>query len=87
MASRPKGPGFSEAELHVGRAIERRSEEWGLRPHQISHAWLLSRPAVASAIVGAETVDEITANASAADVVLNNAQLDALSALSIDTSG
>jgi len=37
-------------------------------------------------IVGAETVDEITANASAADVVLENAQLDALTALSIDTS-
>ena len=46
----------------------------------------LSRPAVASVIVGAETVDEITANASAADVVLENAQLDALTALSIDTS-
>ncbi len=80
------GPGFSDAELRVGRAIEMRSEEWGLRPHQISLAWLLSRPAVASAIVGAETVDEITANASAADVVLENAQLDALTALSIDTS-
>ena len=80
------GPGFSDAELNVGRGIEMRSEEWGLRPHQISLAWLLSRPAVASAIVGAETVDEITANASAADVVLENAQLDALTALRIDTS-
>jgi 1-deoxyxylulose-5-phosphate synthase len=80
------GPGFSDAELNVGRGIERFSEEWGLRPHQISLAWLLSRPTVASAIVGAETVDEITANASAADVVLEEAQLDALTALRIDSS-
>jgi aryl-alcohol dehydrogenase-like predicted oxidoreductase len=32
-------------------------------------------------IVGAETVDEITANATAADVTLEQAQLDALTAL------
>jgi aryl-alcohol dehydrogenase-like predicted oxidoreductase len=44
-------------------------------------AWLLSRPAVASAIIGAETVDEITANAIAADVTLEQGQLDALTAL------
>ena len=30
-----------------------------------SLAWLLSRPAVASVIVGAETVEEVTANATA----------------------
>ena len=47
----------------------------------MSLAWLLSRPAVASAIVGAETVEEITANATAADVILEQAQLDALTAL------
>ena len=44
-------------------------------------AWLLSRPAVASAIVGAETEVEVTANATAADVTLDQAQLDALTAL------
>ena len=37
-------------------------------PYQVSLAWLLSRPAVASVIVGAETVDELRANATAADV-------------------
>jgi aryl-alcohol dehydrogenase-like predicted oxidoreductase len=36
---------------------------------------------VASAIVGAETVEEVTANATAADVILDQAQLDALTAL------
>jgi aryl-alcohol dehydrogenase-like predicted oxidoreductase len=75
------GPGFTEAELEIGRTVERLSEEWGLQPYQVSLAWLLSRPAVASAIVGAETVEEVTANATAADVILDQAQLDALTAL------
>jgi 1-deoxyxylulose-5-phosphate synthase len=70
------GPGFTEAELEIGRTVER-----GLQPYQVSLAWLLSRPAVASAIVGAETVEEVTANATAADVILEQAQLDALTAL------
>jgi aryl-alcohol dehydrogenase-like predicted oxidoreductase len=47
----------------------------------VSLAWLLSRPAVASAIVGAETVEEVIANATAAEVILKEAQLDALTAL------
>ena len=80
------GRGFSEEELQIGRKVEQFSLDWGLGPHQVSLAWLLSRPAVASAIVGAETVEEITANASAADVVLDNAQLDALTSLRADTN-
>ena len=47
----------------------------------MSLAWLLTRPAVASAIVGAETAEEVTANATAADVTLDQAQIDALTAL------
>jgi 1-deoxyxylulose-5-phosphate synthase len=75
------GPGFTESELEIGRAVERLSQDWSLQPYQVSLAWLLSRPAVASAIVGAESVDEITANATAADVILEQTQLDALTAL------
>jgi aryl-alcohol dehydrogenase-like predicted oxidoreductase len=54
------GSGFPEAELEIGRTVERLSQDWGLRPYQVSLAWLLSRPAVASALVGAETVEELT---------------------------
>jgi aryl-alcohol dehydrogenase-like predicted oxidoreductase len=50
---------------------------------QVALAWLLSRPAVASVIVGAETVQEMRANASAADVELTPAQLEAVSALTV----
>ena len=75
------GSGFTGIELEIGQAVERLSQEWGLQPYQVSLAWLLSRPAVASAIVGAETAEEVTANATAADVTLHEAQLDALTAL------
>jgi 1-deoxyxylulose-5-phosphate synthase len=80
------GSGFPEAELEIGRTVERLSQDWGLPPYQVSLAWLLSRPAVASAIVGAETVEELTANASAADVVLDESQLDALTTLRVGTN-
>ena len=76
--------GFTDAEIAVAREVDRLSRAWGLAPYQVSLAWLLSRPAVASAIVGAETVDELRANATAADVELEPAQLDALTALAIE---
>jgi aryl-alcohol dehydrogenase-like predicted oxidoreductase len=80
------GPGFSDAELRVGRAVEQVSHEWGLQPYQVSLAWLLSRPAVASVIVGAKSVDELTANASAFDIQLEPSQLDYLTAQTVETS-
>ena len=51
------GPGFSDAEIAVARALDRLAREWGMEMYQVSLAWLLSRPAVASVIVGAETID------------------------------
>ncbi|GAA3604049.1 aldo/keto reductase [Microlunatus ginsengisoli] len=76
-----QGAGFTPTEIAIAREVDRLAREWGLKPYQVSLAWLLSRPAVASAIVGAETVDELHANATAADVHLEPAQLDALTAL------
>src|SRR3954466_12332093 len=78
------GAGFTEAEIAVAREVERLSRTWRLAPYQVSLAWLLSRPVVASAIVGAETVAELQANATAADVDLEPAQLDALTALALE---
>lgn len=75
------GSGFTPAEIEVARQVERLSRSWGLQPYQASLAWLRSRPAVASVIVGAETIDEVHANASAADVTLDPEQLDTLTAL------
>src|SRR3954466_10220000 len=78
------GPGFTESEIAVARELDRLAREWGMQMQQVSLAWLLSRPAVASVIVGAETVAELSANASAADVELSAEQLDAVSALTAD---
>jgi aryl-alcohol dehydrogenase-like predicted oxidoreductase len=75
------GPGFTGEEIAMAREIDRLSRDWGLAPYQTSLAWLLSRPAVTSAIVGAETTGELQANASAADIELEAAQLDALTEL------
>ena len=75
------GAGFTEGEIALAREVDRLSRAWELAPYQVSLAWLLSRPAVASAIIGAETIDELRANATAADVQLEPAQLDSLTAL------
>jgi aryl-alcohol dehydrogenase-like predicted oxidoreductase len=76
--------GFSTAEIAVAREVDRLAREWGLAMQQVSLAWLLSRPAVASVIVGTESVAELHANASAADVRLSPEQLDALTALAAE---
>jgi 1-deoxyxylulose-5-phosphate synthase len=78
--------GFTAGEISLARQVEPLSRAWGLEPYQVSLAWLLSRPTVASAIVGAETADELIANASAADVELDQTQIDALTALSEESA-
>jgi aryl-alcohol dehydrogenase-like predicted oxidoreductase len=80
------GSGFNDTELETGQAVERLSQDWNLQPYQVSLAWLLSRPAVASVIVGAESAEEVTANATAADLHLEQAQLDTLTALRVGNS-
>lgn len=78
------GAGFTPAEIALARSVERLGAGWGLEPYQVSLAWLLSRPAVVSVIVGAETVAEVRANATAADISLDQAQIDALTSLAIE---
>ncbi|MDQ0239567.1 MULTISPECIES: aldo/keto reductase [Arthrobacter] len=79
------GPGYPDAEIAIARQLDQLARGWGLGMQQVSLAWLLSRPAVASVIVGAETADELRANAAAADVELTQEQLNAVSALTAGT--
>lgn len=79
------GPGYPDAEIAIARQLDQLARAWGLGMQQVSLAWLLSRPAVASVIVGAETADELRANAAAADVELTQEQLNAVSALTAET--
>lgn len=72
------GSGFPDTEIAVARDVDRLSRQWGLEPYQVSLAWLLSRPAVASVIVGAESENELRANVTAADIDLDSQQHVAL---------
>ncbi len=59
------------------------SEEHGVSAAQVSLAWLLGRPGVASVVVGARTEDQLSDNLAAADLVLSDeerARLDEVSA-------
>lgn len=48
------------------------SEEHGVSAAQVSLAWLLGRPGVASVVVGARTEDQLSDNLAAADLVLSD---------------
>lgn len=78
------GSRFDEREVAVARRLAQLANDWGLTMPQLSLAWLLAQPTVASVIVGAETPAELTANASAADVELTAEQVEQLSALTAD---
>lgn len=69
------------AEALIGETCAREGIAPGQLMVHISLAWLLSRPAVASVIVGAETSDELHANATAADVHLEPMRRDILTGL------
>ncbi|MGJ6979064.1 aldo/keto reductase [Aestuariimicrobium soli] len=77
-------PGFPPNEVALAREVDRLSREWGLPMQPVALAWLLSRPAVASVIVGPESVQELQADASAAEVQLTPEQLDALTELAVE---
>jgi aryl-alcohol dehydrogenase-like predicted oxidoreductase len=62
------------AALELGRL----AESWGVAAAHLALRWLLSRPAVAAAIVGPESPDELRASAAAFDVSLDAAQLEEL---------
>jgi 1-deoxyxylulose-5-phosphate synthase len=51
---------------------------WGVPPAHLALRWLLSRPAVASAVIGPESADELRASAAVFDLQLDAAQLETL---------
>ena len=75
------GPGFSPEHIAVAEKLDALGAEWGYRPAQLALAWLLSRPALVSAIVGAENIKELEEGASAADVKLSPEQMEILEPL------
>lgn len=73
--------GFTDIELGVARRLVATCREWGAAPNEAALAWLLTRPAVASAIIGPESPAEVMANIKALDVTLDPEQLATLETL------
>ena len=74
-------PAFSQDQLMIAEELDRLGDEWGHRPSQLALAWLLARPAVVSAIVGAGRVETLEESAEASDIKLSSEQLEKLDAL------
>lgn len=84
-------PGFSQMLNDKVRAAADRfaalAHDAGIDPGQLAISWLIGRPAVASAIVGATRVAQVEHNAAALNVTIDPAlarELDALSAPFVD---
>lgn len=58
--------------------VSRVAQEIGGSASQVALAWLIAQPAVTSAILGARTVEQLTDNLGAADLVLSESQLSSL---------
>ena len=54
------------------------AKERELAPAKLALGWLLSRPAVTSAVIGPENLKELEQNASASDLQFTREQLDVL---------
>ncbi len=63
-------------------AVQSVAEELDAAMAQVALAWLLTRPAVSSVILGARTLEQLSTNLGAADLVLTPAQLARLDAAS-----
>lgn len=56
--------------------------EHGRPPGHVALAWLLQRPGVSSVLLGARTIEQLRSNLAAVDLVLDDRQLDVLTAAS-----
>lgn len=70
-----------EAQARAAEQLDRLAETWGLKPAHVALAWLFSKPFLATAIVGPETLAELEDSAAAADIKLDEQQIAALDAL------
>lgn len=72
----------AEQSWRILAAVEQIATECGARPAQVALAWVLSRPAVRSALVGARSVRQLEENLAAVDLELSRQQLERLNEVS-----
>jgi aryl-alcohol dehydrogenase-like predicted oxidoreductase len=72
----------SEADYIVIDALRAVSAEVGASPAAVALAWVHGRPGVASIVIGARRMDQLTANLAALDVTLTGDQIATLDAVS-----
>ena len=67
--------GPSHSQVRIAQRIDALGNEWGYQPSQLALAWLLTRPGVASAITGPETIAELEQNVATVNVRFSDEQL------------
>jgi aryl-alcohol dehydrogenase-like predicted oxidoreductase len=86
VKSRPEvGRYFSDRHFSVLRQVLASAMRIGATPAQVSLAWILGRPAVTSAVIGARRVEQLDDNLAAADLRLSDEDSRALEEASVWT--
>ena len=61
------GGTFTESQRALAERLEQVAAEWGYSPAELALAWVLSRPGVATAIIGPETAEEVATSVTAVE--------------------
>ena len=72
---------LNDVNLNKARQLTHLAKEAGITPGHMALAWILRRPEISSAIVGATTVSQLQENIAASDVTLSDDTLAEISAI------
>lgn len=75
------GPGFPPAQLELAAELQKIADESGYSSPQLALAWLVAQPAVAAAIIGPETIEELEAACASIDLDVSKEIMDAVDAV------
>jgi len=77
------GVDFTPSQIHLADRLVTIAQDWGQAPATLALSWLLGRPAIASVIVGTETVADVDAAVEAVGYSLPDALRVTLDALTL----
>ncbi|MCX8563025.1 aldo/keto reductase [Mycolicibacterium mucogenicum] len=73
---------MTQRALDIARVVKEVAEDVGCTPAQAALAWVLQRPGVSSAIIGARTVNQAVQNLQALDITLSESHMTRIDAAS-----